>query len=157
MSANKPKKCLQALYAAACGPWWLGPIGSTYALMWFLAVHFLSIQRSSAALLSTKYAVLIGCLVTIEAINQIAFYLKKRKTPQAIVFKAIAFWVIFTAGMITYTCMLLMQPVESEWVWHEDIEAGFVYLLGAWVLGYYATNPTVRFLFLGGSYRKQHP
>jgi hypothetical protein len=73
---------------------------SLYTLSILILIHFMSITRDGNHELSKEKWIIIGiCALSIEILNQITYWLAKINEKIAVVFKAVLFWCVFTAGI----------------------------------------------------------
>jgi len=146
---------LAALYADNHGPLWLRPTLFFYSLVLFLVAHVTSVLCNAGELLSKERWVIIGvCLVLVEILNQITYWLAKRKPVGAVILRGILFWCIFTAGIGTYIYLTTTVDRTIPWSWNKGIGWVLFYLVLSWILPYYSLVPEFRFFWMHGQFEK---
>lgn len=135
-----------------------GPIGvrvmlSMYCFLLLVSTQYLSIARDGFYNLIKEYfVILIICLILVEILNQITFYLGEKNYKNVVVIRAILFWLIFTAGIGIYVYLLLGIKKNVAWSLHTELGHFLIYLITSLILPQYSLSTNIRFLFLRGKF-----
>ena len=117
-----------------------------------------SITQENRTLLKQEGIILGCCIVLVEVLNQITYWLGQKNRDLAVRLKAVLFWCIFTAGACTYIYLASNVEGKLPWAWNQGLGQTLVLILFCWFLTRYSLCPRYRFLLLCGSFtttRKQ--
>lgn len=126
----------------------------TYSFLLMLFSHIFSLSRDGQKQIFKEYClIIVVCLVAVEILNQITFLWSRMDRKRAIAIKCVAFWLIFTVGILAYIYLTSRLQKADSWNWHDGIISLVIYLVLSWVLPAYSLSPDIRFLFLYGRYK----
>ncbi|MHC4587060.1 MAG: HEAT repeat domain-containing protein [Planctomycetota bacterium] len=117
-----------------------------------------SIIQENRTLLKQEGIILGCCIVLVEVLNQITYWLGQKNHDLAVRLKAVLFWCIITAGACTYIYLASNVEGKLPWAWNQGLGQTLVLILLCWFLTRYSLCPRYRFLLLCGSFtttRKQ--
>ena len=140
--------------------WFFQPIAirlvlASYCFLLLAITEYLNITRNGFYnFIKEHYIILIICLVLIEILNQITFYLSPKKHEVAVWLRAFLFWLIFSVSIAIYILFLLRLEKDIVFKWYVEVFRFLLYLILSLILAHYSLVPEFQFLILRGRYRK---
>lgn len=141
-------------------PVWITVSLSLYYFSLLLIAKTISstVVEESRTLLKQQGNIFGCCIVLVEVLNQITYWLGQKNHDLAAKSKAVLFWCIFTAGVGTYIYIASNVERKAPWTWNQGLVQILLTILFSWYLTIYSHCPKIRFLVLYGSFttsRKQ--
>ena len=158
---GKVLRLIRLIFTVLSGDLVLGPwltIGlSLYSFTLFMVAKFMSVTDIDGHILLVKefFFIVVVCLLLIEILNQVTYWLGKVKFKLAITLKCITFWLIFTGGIGTYIYFTTTVEGISAGFSREDLISLPFYLLFSWFLPRYSLYTDFRFLLVRGKFNKK--
>jgi len=147
---DRVRRIFDLVYPAEGGPPWIRPLLHLYALLLITTAAW-DIGKD---LVPNKWIIFTVALVCLEVVNQVSYHLAKRRKRAALILKAVGFWTIFTAGMLTYIGLLRSDyaspETSSAWI----SRCVFVIVM-SWGTVPCSLNTKIRFYALHGKFRRK--
>ena len=131
---------------------WLSPLLFAYGFMLLITSDIISEVYHYDGSYSKWCLVPISCLILFEVLNQFTYWKAKISRRNAIVSKAVFFWVIFTVFAVSDILLGLQGTKEGVWLFSEKWSAVLILMCISWILPAYSFCPDIRFYVLYGKF-----
>lgn len=127
-----------------------------YCFLVLVIIEFLSATRNGAyILIKDRYILLLSCLLLIEILNQITFWMNRKSYKNVVFIRGIFFWLIFTLGMGLYLYKLSSLECSMPYPWQEGIFRILIYFVLSLITSHYSLVPEFRFFLLRGKFKEK--